>query len=238
MDNLVKHIAIILARGGSKRLPRKNITPIQGMPMVAWTILAAIKSKQFDRVLVSTDDLEIAKIGLQYGADVPFLRDSFYDDNATAAEATLAALEQAENHWGESYDYVSQLMANCPLRDHHVISRAVTNFKSGNADSQISCFKFGWMNPWWAVTLNEVGQPSPLFVKEITMRSQDLPKLFCPTGAIWVAKTSPLKIHKTFYLQNSIFFPMDWVSAIDVDDIEDLEMADYFLKKLNSLPSK
>ena len=95
----MKHIAIILARGGSKRLPRKNIHDFHGKPLLAWSVEAALQSGQFDRVLVSTDDPEIADIARSFGAAVPFLRDSAADDMTPSSEATLAALGQAEQHW-------------------------------------------------------------------------------------------------------------------------------------------
>lgn len=220
-----KHIAVILARGGSKRLPRKNIIDINGKPMIAWTIEAALQSSQFQRVLVSTDDPEIAEIGRSFGAEVPFLRDTAADGITPSSEAALAALYQAEHYWNENYDCVTQLMANCPLRDQHDIAKAVNNFSQRQADAQISCFRFGWMNPWWAVELNETQRPKQIFPEAIKKRSQDLPPLFCPTGAIWIGKTDNLKKNKTFYSGDYIFHPINWISALDIDDAEDLEMA-------------
>jgi len=149
----MKHIAIVLARGRSKRLPGKNILDFHGKPMLAWTIEAALQSAQYKQVLVSTDDPEIAEIARSFGAQVPFLRNSGADDNTPSSEATLAALRQAEQHWGEQFDVVSQLMANCPLRDANDITAAIQNFINQGAESQICSFRFGWMNPWWAAKL-------------------------------------------------------------------------------------
>lgn len=231
----MKHIAIILARGGSKRLPRKNILDFHGKPMLAWTVEAALQSGQFDRVLVSTDDLEIASLGRSFGAEVPFLRDLAFDDIATSSEATLAALGQAEEHWGEQYDVVSQLMANCPLRNAEDIRAAVKNFVNQEAEAQVSGFRFGWMNPWWAVKLDERGAPDYLFPETRLARSQDLPPLYCPSGAIWVARVPALRANKTFYCHKHIIYPMSWMSAMDIDDAEDLEMAKacFLSKKCN-----
>lgn len=224
-DLVMKHIAIILARGGSKRLPRKNILDFHGKPMLAWSVEAALQSGQYDRVLVSTDDQEIAEVALSFGAEVPFLRDSAADDITPSSEATLAALRQAEQHWGEQFDVVSQLMANCPLRNADDISASVRNFIDRSAVAQLSCFRFGWMNPWWAAKLDERGTPEFLFPEAMTSRSQDLPPLYCPSGALWVALAPTLKANKTFYAPNHIFYPLSWVSAMDIDDGEDLEMA-------------
>lgn len=229
----MNHIAIILARGGSKRLPRKNILDFHGKPMLAWTIEAALQSAQYDHVLVSTDDPEIAEIARAFGAEVPFLRNSAADDFTPSSEATLAALMQAEQYWGGDFDVVSQLMANCPLRDAEDITAAVQNFATRGAESQICSFRFGWMNPWWAVKLDDQGRPDYLFPEARGARSQDLPPLYCPSGAIWVARSPALKSAKTFYVPNHIFHSLSWMSAMDIDDAEDLEMAKacYLIKK-------
>lgn len=221
----MKHIAIILARGGSKRLPRKNVLDFHGKPMIAWSIEATLQSGQYEHVLVSTDDPEIAEIARAFGAEVPFLRDSAADDVAPSSEATLAALLQAEQHWGKKFDAVSQLMANCPLRDADDITAAVQNFHSQGADGQICTFRFGWMNPWWAAKLDEKGSPDYLFPEARLARSQDLPPLYCPSGAIWISRASVLKSARTFYVPGHIFHSLSWISAMDIDDAEDLEMA-------------
>ena len=221
----MRHIAVILARGGSKRLPRKNILEIHGQPMIVWTIRAALDSGCYHRVLVSTDDEEIAAISRSAGAEVPFLRDSATDDIAPSTAATLAALQQAELHWGEHYDVVSQLMANCPLRGADEIRDAVDNFRNSGTKFQISCFRFGWMNPWWAARLNDRGEPEYLFPEARTQRSQDLPPLHCPSGAIWIANCESLRRSETFYGPGHILHPMPWIAALDIDDADDFAMA-------------
>lgn len=221
----MKHIAIILARGGSKRLPKKNILEFHGKPLIAWTIEAAIQSTQYDQVLVSTDDEEIANIARSFGAEVPFLRNTAADDLTPSSEATLAALSQAEQYWGEQFDVVSQLMANCPLRDAADITASVQNFVSKDVESQISSFRYGWMNPWWAAKLNQQGTPEYLFPEARAARSQDLPPLYCPSGALWIARASALKSQRTFYVPSHTFHSLSWISAMDIDDAEDFEMA-------------
>ena len=219
------HIAIILARGGSKRIPKKNIVELNGKPMIAWTIEAAIQSKQFERVLVSTDSLEISDVAKQFGAEVPFLRQSAADDITPSSEATLYALAQAEAHWGKSFTTVTQLMANCPLRDQNDIRNSFSAFIDAGRSSQISCFKFGWMNPWWALQKGADDHFEQLFPDAMTKRSQDLPDLYCPTGAIWISETDILRKQKTFYSNEHKFEELSWVSALDIDDYSDLEMA-------------
>ena len=228
-----QRIAIIPARGGSKRIPHKNITEFCAKPMIAWTIQAAKESGLFDRILVSTDDQSIAEVSKTWGAEVPFLRASYSDDHAPVSEATVSALQQAMNHWQESYASVIQLMANCPLLTADDITQAVTQFEAQDRSFQISCFKYGWMNPWWAVKLDTEGHPERLFPETAGQRSQDLPELFCPTGAIWIAKADMLLKTKTFYGPNHVFEPMLWESGVDIDDYDDMRFAEALSQRVS-----
>ncbi len=218
-------IAIIPARGGSKRIPRKNIIEFDGKPLIVWTIEAALKSQCFDRVLVSTDNDEIAEVSLKAGACVPFLRKEHAGDVSPSSMATISALKQAEEHWGTRFELVAQLMPNCPLRNADHIRAAMNNFQVHSIDYQISCFLFGWMNPWWAVKLNLNMLPTRLFPDAMDKRSQDLDDLYCPTGAIWIAKRDALLDAGTFYGPDHRFYPMDLKGAVDIDDLDDLQMA-------------
>ena len=193
--------------------------------MIAWTIEAAVSSSMFARVIVSTDDPEIAEVARHHGAAVPFLREAHADDVSPVSLATVTALEQLRQ-LGESYDTVVQLMANCPLRRGHHIVDALTHFEQRSAQSQVSCFRFGWMNPWWAATLTPDGHPVSLFPESATLRSQDLPPLYCPTGATWIAQVAHLDAHRTFHTPQRIFCPMAWDAAVDIDDRDDLRMAE------------
>jgi CMP-N-acetylneuraminic acid synthetase len=220
-----KCIAIIPARGGSKRLPNKNIMHFFDKPMIAWTIESALESNIFDKIFVSTDSEEIAKVAEEYGIKTPFLRTKFADDESTVSMATVFALNQIKNCLQETYDIVAQLMPNCPLRNKEDIIKAYQNFSKSNATAQISSFKYGWMNPWWATELDSSGLPIPLFPDKLKQRSQDLPSLYCPTGAIWLGNVNEVRKANTFYTENHIFYPMTWKSAVDIDDQEDLEFA-------------
>jgi len=222
---MCKRIAVIPARGGSKRIKKKNIIDFHGKPMIAWTIEAALSSNLFDDVVVSTDDSEIAAVSRAYGAFVPFLRKHFSDDHSPVSLATIGTLKQLKEELLNEYDVVVQLMANCPLRTAQDITLAVNNFVERRAVSQISCFKFGWMNPWWAFTLDKAGRANRLFEEAFGKRSQDLPPLYCPTGAIWIASNDVLETNKDFRTEDSIFYPMQWTSALDIDDYDDLMMA-------------
>lgn len=228
-----KSIAIIPARSGSKRIPKKNIMDFFEKPIIAYTIEAAINSKKFDRVIVSTDSNEIAEISKQFGAEVPFLRTENADDNTTVSDAVLFALNQSENYYQEKYEYVAQLMANCPIRDENDTAKAYENFIENDYDSQLTCFKFGFMNPWWAFKLNNDFSATKLIEQDINIRSQDLEDLYCPTGAMWIAKSEKLREHKSFYTGSQKYFEIDWKSAVDIDNYEDVELAKavYLLKK-------
>lgn len=219
-------IAIIPARGGSKRIPRKNIVPFAGRPMISWTIQAALESGVFNKVVVSTDDTEIAAISRSEGADVPFLRQTHADDQSPVSDAVIAALVQAEAHYGQRFGTVAQLMPNCPLRRRDEIRAAWAHFCDGNHRFQISAFEFGWMNPWWAARMGADGRPDWLFPDARLRRSQDLDRLYCPTGAIWIADVAALKDNGTFYGPGHVLCPMPWQAAIDIDDRHDLEMAE------------
>lgn len=218
-------IAIIPARGGSKRIPKKNIIDFKGKPMIAHTIKAALESGLFDDVIVSTDDAEIAEISMDYGASIPFMRAENADDFSTVSDVIVYTLEVLKEKYNRVYDHVVLLLPNCPIRNKADILAAYNNFKTKDLNFQVSAFKFGFMNPWWAQTVKD-GIPTPIFKDAVNnVRSQDLPETFCPTGAIWIAKTTALLESKTFYAEGHHFFPIDWKSAVDIDDYADLEMA-------------
>lgn len=218
-----KIIAIIPARGGSKRIPQKNIVEFCGKPLIAWTIEAAQKAGIFDTIVVSTDDEEIASVSKEYGAEVPFLRDKKFDDFSPVSEATIRTIEQLEEV-GRTFDLVVQLFAVCPLRTSDEIIDALQFFTEKKAALLVSCFKFVGMNPYWAIKLNDQFKGERLF-KEINMRSQDIPDLYSPTGAIWIGDIETLKKEGTFYGENHIFWEIDWISGIDIDDNKDLKLA-------------
>lgn len=229
-------IAIIPARGGSKRIPKKNIRSFMGLPMIAWTIHAAIESGKFKTVLVSTDCEETADIARAHGAECPFLRDIAHDDITPVSEATLHALEQAENHYKNKYDAVAQMMPNCPLRSVGTIQAMVEDFSRRDADYMQSHTRYGWLNPWWANRIDEKTMiATPLFEQEIKARSQDLPPLFCPTGAIWMAKAAALKKQRSFYGPGRMIFEMPWMEAMDIDDQDDWDMAEILFERLKRI---
>ena len=228
MDYLVdKRVAIIPARGGSKRIPQKNILDFFGKPMIAWTIESALKSKMFDSVIVSTDDEEIAEISRDYGAEVPFLRNQNYDDHAPVSEATITALGQLKDYNGKTYETVVQLMPNCPLRSSKSIIKQLEYFEKSEANkSVLSGFYYGMFNPWWSHQKDQTGKYKKILDDFSTMkRSQDLKPLVCPSGAIWISSVNNLKKYNSFYSEEYTFHKLSWQEAVDIDDESDLLLA-------------
>ena len=221
-------LAVIPARGGSKRIPRKNIKLLHGKPMIAYTIEAALQSGVFEKVVVSTDDTEIAEISKSFGADVPFVREAtLADDHTPASLVTLDALEKLDPK-GTQYKYVSQLMPNCPLRDSIDIQKSFEQFIHNDADTQLSINLFGWLNPWWAFKM-EGQNLSPLFPEAFKTRSQDLATLYALTGALWWAKAAILRREKTFHTTTRTGFELTWQHALDIDDDDDWQMAEVLM---------
>lgn len=218
-------IAIIPARGGSKRIPGKNIVDFMGKPMIAWTIEAALSVSAVSRVVVSTDAEEIAAVARAYGAEVPFLREACADDHSPVSAATALCLQMAARHYYEEYDTVIQLMPNCPLRGAGHIQTALDHFSGSGAVSQLSCVGFGWTNPWWAFSLDGDSKPTPVFPEALVSRSQDLPTLYAPTGAIWIARAAEFIQSRNFYMNGHTFYPIDWIAGADIDEPSDLATA-------------
>ena len=136
IDNM---IAIIPARGGSKGLPGKNIRPLNGKPLIAYAIEAALKAKNIDRVIISTDDEEIAKIAVEYGAELPFMRPEFLaSDTAQAVDNYIYTIGRLEEESGEKIDAFVVLQPTSPLRIAEDVDGAVDLFLQKDADSVIS----------------------------------------------------------------------------------------------------
>jgi N-acylneuraminate cytidylyltransferase len=219
-------LAVIPARGGSRRVPRKNIREMHGRPLLAYSVEAALRSGLFGRVVVSTDDAEIAEVARAEGADVPFLRSpALADDVTPVSQATIDVVERLEGD-GEAYVEVCQLMPNCPLRTADDVVASHRQFTERQADAQISVARYGWQSPWWAMRRTSDGAVDPLFPDAMQQRSQDLPELLCPTGAVWWARTDALRHAGTFHLPGRTAWEIDWTHAIDIDTEDDWRLAD------------
>lgn len=219
-------LAVIPARAGSRRVPRKNLRELRGRPMINYTIEAALASGLFDRTVVSTDSEEIAVIAVKAGAEVPFLRSAHLaDDHTPVSDVTVDALERLDPA-GDLYVAVAQLMPNCPLRTAEDIRESHSSFRASGSDSQLSVTRFGWQNPWWAMRLGAGKQLEPVFEALATRRSQDLPELFCPTGAIWWASSRALRRERTYHIAGRTGWEIQWQRGLDIDTEDDWKMAE------------
>jgi len=223
-------LAVIPARGGSRRLPHKNIRALLGKPAIAYTIEAALRSGLFERVVVSTDSPAVAAAALQAGAEVPFVRAAALADDQTPVSAvTLDTLQRLDGEQAR-FRYVAQLLPNCPLRTAEDIRASYTQFVESEAESQLSVTRFGWLNPWWATRRSEGFGLTPVFQASITQRSQDLPELFCPTGAVWWARSEVLRSAGTFHTAQRTGWEIPWERAVDIDTEADWRLAELLLR--------
>lgn len=224
-----RRLAVIPARGGSRRVPGKNIRELLGRPAIAYTIDAALECALFERVIVTTDSESIAEVALRCGADVPFLRPAaLADDQTPVSAATADALDRVG---GSAFEHVAQLMPNCPLRTGDDLRASYDRFVESGSVSQISVARFGFQTPWWAVQLDADHRMVPVFPDRITARSQDLPALFCPTGAVWWARAATLIQARTFHVAERTGWEIPWQRAIDIDTEEDWHLAEQLMRR-------
>ena len=224
-------LAVIPAREGSKRVLAKNIRPLLGKPLIEYTIEAALTSRIFDRVVVSTDSETIGALARAAGADVPFIREADLADDTTHVSAvTLDALERLDPD-GTGFGHVAQLLPNCPLRTADDVRESYEHFLACGAAVQISVARYAWQNPWWAMRRAASGELVPLHPAEVTRRSQDLAKLVCPTGAVWWAQAALLRRERTFHVPGRVAWEMAWARAMDIDTEDDLELAELLLQR-------
>ena len=214
-------LAIIPARGGSKRLPRKNVLDLCGKPLIAYSIEAGLKSKYISKVIVSSDDNEILTISKKYGAEIINRPEYLANDTAT----TFDALEHTINSL-EKYDYIVLLQPTSPLRNEKHIDESIELLNEKDANAVISVCETEH-SPLWCNTLNESLDMSNFLPKEILgKRSQDLPIFYRLNGAIYICKTEELLKNKGFFLQENIFaYIMDKMDSVDIDDELDFLIA-------------
>lgn len=220
-------LAIIPARGGSKRLPRKNVLELAGKPLIAWTIEAAIKCTYLDEVMVTTDDDEIAKVAKAFGANVPFHRPAvFASDTSASFDAIKHAIDFYREQLCKTFDYVVLLQPTSPLRAARHITEAIELRAQKNADAVISVCETDH-SPLWMNTLPENHSMAKFMRDEVkNKRSQDLPKNYRLNGAIYICQAEKLAKEKTFFIEDNIFaYVMDKNASIDVDDMNDFMMA-------------
>ncbi|MBE7175751.1 MAG: acylneuraminate cytidylyltransferase family protein [Mucilaginibacter polytrichastri] len=218
-------LAIIPARGGSKRLKGKNVKMLDGKPMIEHTIRAAQGAKEITQIVVSTDSEEIAGIAKACGAWVPFLRPSFLaGDDAKSRDVFIYTLDVLASEYNIKTESVAILQPTSPLRTAVDIDRAVFLFKQKSADSVIS-YTAQKKPPEWGMFLNNDGTFRPAFDKN------GLPDLYYPNGAIYIFDSGFLRANESYYSPRSFAYVMNPDDSVDIDDEDDFHYAEYLLKR-------
>lgn len=225
--------AIIPARGGSKGLPRKNVLPLLGVPLIGYTIEAAKKSKYIRRTIVSTDDKEIAEVSLKYGAEVPFIRPKeLAGDNTSTNDVIEHVLNVLEKEDGKLPDIICLLQCTSPLRTVSDIDNTIEKMLETNSDSAVAVCEVE-SNPYWTNIFK--GEKLEYFLEEgknITRR-QDLPKIYEINGAVYVARVKSFLKYKTLETPNMTGYIMEKEKSIDIDTLIDFKMAEFILTNKN-----
>ena len=238
----MKILGVITARGGSKGIPGKNIKPLLGKPLIAYTIEAAKKSGVLDRLILSTDDTQIAEVAKKYGCEVPLMRpktEELAGDKATHLEVMRHAvswLKEKENYYP---DYTMILQPTSPLRQPFHIKEAVELILKTGADSAVSVSEvpdhFNCSNN---MIINDKGllkliNGSPIYKR--VPRRQDRPKNYWSNGIIYLFKTDLLfnEANPNFYGENTVPCIIDQKYASDIDAPSDWDAAEEAMRRLN-----
>jgi CMP-N,N'-diacetyllegionaminic acid synthase len=225
-----KFLGIILARGGSKRLPDKHIRPLAGKPLITYTIETALGSRLLDRCIVSTDDPKIRELALEHGADVPFLRPAeLATDSATVYPALTHAVKWLKDHKSYQADYVMALQATSPLRTSEDIDSSIRVALQQNAASVVSLCETKH-HPFWVMRLREDGTVTDFIPWDNHhSQSQDLPPALARNGAIYITKAQHLLEHGTFYTEPVYPYIMPPERSVDVDTEWDFRLVELML---------
>ncbi len=221
-------LAIIPARGGSKRIEKKNIKSVAGKPLIAHTIFHAEQATNVGRAIVSTDDEEIANIAAEYGGEVPFMRPAeLATDTASTAGVITHAIEWAADR-GEQFDTICLLQTTSPLRTPDDIDDAIARLRTTEAESVVSIAAYS-NPPHWAVEETNEGQLSEFFETgslwgDTVDRSQDLPRLYYPNGAVYAATIDAWRENKSFYTPKTVGYRMPPKRSFDIDEPWELEL--------------
>lgn len=224
----VLNIAIIPARGGSKRIPRKNIKSFHGKPLIAYSIQAAIASNLFDKIIVSTDDEKIADVAKAYGAEVPFLRPKeLADDFAGTAAVVNHALQWLKEH-GEKYDYVCTIYATAPLLQPKYLIEGFEKLSKSDAINALSCTSMPFpIQRTFKITENERCQM--FWPENYAKRSQDLEEAYQDAGQFYWTKTDQ-KSDGIMFGKESIPIILPRYLVQDIDTLEDWQRAEIMYK--------
>lgn len=228
-------LAIIPARGGSKGLPGKNIRPMYGKPLIVHTIEAALAARGVDRVVLSTDDEDIAAVCRDYDIEVPFLRPAeLARDDSSAVDVYRYTLERLNREGNRNYSDFVVLQPTSPLRTGHDIDAALEIYTTKQADSVISVCE-ATHPPIWAKRVADNGVLREYFPDTGSMKNrQELPTAYMPNGAIFVLKLALLE-QGTYYSDRTYPYMMPPERSIDIDAMIDFEFAEFLMKKNHEL---
>lgn len=221
MLNSKTFLVIIPARGGSKRLPRKNVLELAGKPLIVWSIEAGLKSKYIDKVVVTSDDDEILSISKKSGAEIIKRPDYLANDTAKTFDAIKHTIENMQK-----YDYIVLLQPTSPLRNEFHIDEAIELLELKKADAIVSVCEMEH-SPLWSNTLPKDDNMNSFLKDEVlNKRSQDLETYYRLNGAIYICKTEKLLSEESFFLKDNIFaYKMDRLNSIDIDEEIDFKIA-------------
>lgn len=214
-----KVLALIPARGGSQRLPGKNILSVCGRPLLAWSIDAARGSRCIDRVVLSSEDEAIIAAARACGCEVPFRRpDVLASDTASTTDVVLHALDALPG-----YDVVVLLQPTSPLRTASDIDAACEKFATSSAPACVSVSRVE-QNPYWMYRLGDDDALLPIIEPSEAARRQDLPDVYMLNGAVYIAATAWLRQTRTFLTRDTVAHVMPVDRALDIDTAADLEV--------------
>ena len=222
----MKILGLIPARGGSKGIPRKNIIDLHGKPLIAWTIETALNCYQLDRVIVSTEDFEIAEVAKKYGADVPFMRPKeLAKDSTPGIEPVLHAITLLPE-----YDWVLLLQPTSPLRKLDDILGIIDFAISHKAESVVSVSESP-VHPSWMYQLGEKNRMSKFFNQEFIACRQDLPPAYSINGSLYFIKVDKLVKAKAFVGLDTQAYIMPKERSFDIDDEDDFSIVQKLMFK-------
>jgi N-acylneuraminate cytidylyltransferase len=218
-----KNLCIIPARGGSKRIPRKNIKDFLGKPIIAYSIDVAKDSGLFEEVMVSTDDDEIADIAKAYGASVPFKRSSANaDDHATTVDVILEVLKQYEDQ-NKTFDYSCCIYPTAPLIQKDDLKEGFEKVKQG-LDGALPLMEFDY--PIWRGVYVENGLVKMVWPENEQKRTQDLSKVYHDAGQWYWLKPETLKHKQSLFTDNTAGVKLDSIYVQDIDEEMDWQLAE------------
>jgi N-acylneuraminate cytidylyltransferase len=223
-------LAIILARGGSKGVPSKNILNVGGKPLIVWTIEEAKKSQYIDRLILSSDSTDIIAVALEYGCESPFVRPPHLAlDDTPSMPPLLYTIERLE----KKYDYVVLLQPTSPLRSVSDIDGCIAACIEHNVPACISITEAP-KSPYWMYQMDSEGRlRSILTASENALSRQQLPAAYVLNGAVYVARTEWLKKEGSFMSPATIGYVMPRERSLDIDTKLDMGICDYLLSKVD-----